>query len=223
MSCTSPALAAQAHKPKPRCVVPKGWQVVVRDAQVVVILYQADLMQEYRYCNYAYYRRGFRLLVRGDEHCCSATSPRVDGVFLSDLLYHLTTSVDSPECNSRGEPVASSTVYAVDTRTGHTESVSEDAGAITSALFSPAGVGAWIVTDYPCDLSGPRTRHESLKVFSFHTRAVTTLDNGDPGETQASAASLANLELYQCAAGCAPNTTVVAWTHDGAWRYAQVS
>ena len=47
------------------------------------------------------------------------------------------------------------------------------------------------------------------------TGREVTLDTGARGD-------LANPQLYQCAAGCAPGTTVVAWTHDGAWRYASV-
>jgi hypothetical protein len=66
-------------------------------------------------------------------------------------------------------------------------------------------------------------RTETLQSFSFRTDAVTTLDTNDPGELTTSPPSLGNLQLYQCAAGCPANTVEVAWTHDGIWRYAQVS
>jgi hypothetical protein len=32
-----------------------------------------------------------------------------------------------------------------------------------------------------------------------------------------------NLQLYQCAVGCRPGTTVLAWTHDGVWRYTTIN
>jgi hypothetical protein len=98
----------------------------------------------------------------------------------------------------------------------------QGAGAITSAKLSPSGVGAWMLTDTPCMTSG-NPRYETLEAFSFDSGAVTTLDTGDPDETTSSAPSLANLQLYQCGAGCPTDTAVVAWTHDGTWRYKQVS
>jgi hypothetical protein len=88
---------------------------------------------------------------------------------------------------------------------------------------APPGVGAWILThDDQCPLAGDQ-RSETLQAGSFRTGAVTTLDTGDPGETISSPPSLTNLELYQCDGSCPANTAVVAWTHDGTWRYQQVS
>jgi hypothetical protein len=83
-------------------------------------------------------------------------------------------------------------------------------------------VGAWILTYTECPFIGDQ-QTETLQSFSFRTGAVTRLDTGDPGETTGSPLSLANLQLYQCATGCPANTVVVAWTHDGTWRYEQVS
>jgi hypothetical protein len=55
--------------------------------------------------------------------------------------------------------------------------------------------------------------------------AVVTI--GNAGETLDTAwpdpTALANLQLYDCAAACAPNTVVVAWTDNGQQRYAQAS
>jgi hypothetical protein len=213
--------------PPPPCAVPQGWQTVASDPQVIVILHQPDNpIQEFRYCNYANSSRGFQLLVRNDDGNFlggEATYSTVDGVALSYILYHSTTVVDSPECNALGLPAESSTVYAVDTTSGKTASLDQGGGGIASALLSPPGVGAWILSNTPCDPIAPSARSESLKVFSFRTAAVTTLDSGDPGEMPGSPPSLGNLELYQCGAGCPANTVVVAWTHDGAWRYAQAS
>lgn len=207
--------------PPPACAVPAGSHVVAGDAEVAVTFDG----QEYRYCDYAVPNRGFQLLVRNDAGCGfigpTATCATIDGVALSDIMYHTSTAVDSPACGGPN-PITdgSSTVFAVDTATGNSLTLDQGSGGITSAGLSPPGVAAWIRTAAPCMVGGnPRT--EALKSFSFHTGAVTSLDTGDPGETNNSPPSLANLQLYECAATCSADTVVVAWTHDGSWRYEQ--
>lgn len=207
----------------PACPVPAGSHVVASNGEVVVIFDG----EEYRYCDYPEPRRGFQFLVR-DDNCGGAalggTCVTIDGVALSDILYHATTFDDSPVCNGFGTPVRSSVVYAVDAASGKAVTLDQGGGTIASAGLSPVGVGAWIRTEVPCTPSPSPSGHprsESLKSVSLRSGGVTTLDTGDPGETDRSSPSLANLQLYQCAAGCPANTVVVAWTHDGAWRYQQ--
>jgi hypothetical protein len=62
----------------------------------------------------------------------------------------------------------------------------------------------------------PDSGSNGQTVDAMTTTNVEFLDTTSDGET------LANLQLYGCAAGCAPNTTVVAWTHSSQQRYAQV-
>ena len=211
--------------PTPACAVPAGSQVVASDAEVVVIM----TSQDYRYCDYAEPSRGFQRLVNTEraEGCAIIGTPaecaQIDGVALSYILYHTWTAVDSPACGGPN-PVTdgSSTVYGVDATSGKTVTLAQGAGGVTSAGISAPGVSAWILTYDECPLAGGNTRTETLGSYSFRTGGVTTLDSGDPGETTTSAPSLANLQLYQCASGCSGSTAVVAWTHDGTWRYEQV-
>jgi hypothetical protein len=212
--------------PTPACAVPAGWQSVASDADLVVIREQ-DPSGEYRYCDYAQPSRGFQFLAR-DEFCGvigpSETCSTIDGVALSYILYHTSTAVDSPACGGPNPTRdGSSAVFAVDTTSGKTVTLVQGAGGITSAGLSPPGVGAWILFSEPCQATGPIPRTETLGAYSFRTGAVTTLDSGDPGDTTGSPPSLANLQLYRCASGCPDDTAVVAWTHDGASRYQQVS
>ena len=144
----------------------------------------------------------------------------MDGVARSYLLYHSADVIDSPGCGALG--TTASNVYAVDTNSGHTEHLWGGEGIVTSALTAPTGVGAWLVNNSPCPFVGPQVRQEALHAFDFATGAVTTLDSGDPNENPSAPVSLANLQVYPCSAGCPANRTVVAWTHDGAQRYAQV-
>lgn len=211
--------------PNPACAVPAGSQVIASDAEVVVIMTSRD----YRYCDYAEPSRGFQRLVNTErtEGCSIIGTPaecaQIDGVALSYILYHTWAAADSPACGGPN-PITdgSSTVYGVEATSGNTLTLAQGPGGITSAGLSAPGVGAWILTHAPCMVSGnPRT--ETLDSYTFRTGAVTTLDTGDPGETTSSPPSLANLQLYQCASGCSGNTAVVAWTHDGTWRYEQVS
>jgi hypothetical protein len=211
--------------PTPACAVPAGSQVVASDTEVIVII----TSQDYRYCDYAEPSRGFQRLVNTErtEGCAIIGTPaecaQIDGVALSYILYHTWTAADSPACGGTN-PITDggSTVYGVDATSGNTVTLAQGPGGITSAGLSAPGVGAWLLTHAPCMVSGnPRT--EMLESYSFRTGAVTTLDTGDPGETAGSPPSLANLQLYQCASGCSGSTAVVAWTHDGTWRYEQVS
>lgn len=220
---TAPALPP-IPQPRP-CIVAAGWKVVASDAQVVVVLNQPDWpIQEYRYCNYAHSALGFQLLAHNDDGPLlggQATLTTVDAVALSYLVYDSGTTVDSPICG--GPRIVTSDVYALDTNSGRSEHLWQGSGKVASASLAPTGVGAWLINDTPCQGIGPpEPRDESLQAFDFATATVTTLDTGDPNETPGSPFSIANLELYPCATGCPANTTVIAWTHDGAWRYAQV-
>jgi hypothetical protein len=225
---TAPSPPQPPQAPAPvACAVPAGWKAAASDAEVVVIQNQSDYpSQEYRYCDYAQASRGFQLLIHNDT--CDLqpvdTCTTVDGVALSTILYHTSVATDSPACGGPS-PITdgSSTVYATDARSGRTMTLAQGPGGITAAGFSSPGVGAWILTAADCPVAGGNEQTETLQAYSVRTGAVMTLDTGDPGETTGTPRSLANLELYECDAGCPAGTAIVAWTHDGTWRYAQVS
>ena len=131
------------------CAVPRGWKVVVSNAQVVVILHQPTYpIQQYRYCNYARSGQGFRLFAwHDDSHYLGgyAIYTTVLGLARAYLLYQSTTYVDSPYCNGTGNPARSSQTYVLDTGLGITKTVPQGSGEITSALLSPTGLVASIV------------------------------------------------------------------------------
>jgi hypothetical protein len=210
------------------CAVPAGWKVVAEDGDLVVIeeSNQPALTDEDRYCSYGNPRGGFRTLFTNDEHIQAVvTGSKLDGVASDYILYDTATAFDSPACGGPQATEGSSVLYAVNAVSGQTETLGQGAGAVTAAGISAPGVAAWILTADQCPFfSQPNPqRSETLQAFSFRTGSVTTLDSGDPGEAAFSSPSLASLQLYQCAAGCSANTVEVAWTHDGRWRYAQVS
>ena len=78
-------------------------------------------------------------------------------------------------------------------------------------LLTSTGVAAWRADR--CT-SGPV---EDIEALDSNTDQVATVD------TAAAYGVLDNLQLYQCAAGCRPGTTVLAWTHDGVWRYTTIN
>jgi hypothetical protein len=226
-SFTGTAPSRPQPPPPPACAVPAGWTAVASDAELIVIEARpSEPTQEYRYCDYAESSRGFRLLAHSDS--CDLepvdTCSTIDGVARSYILYHTSTASDSPACGGPNPTTdGTSTMYAVDARSGNTMTLAHSVGGITAAGVSPPGVAAWIFTHDQCPYTGGNQRTQTLQSYSFRTGAVTTLDTGDPGETTSSPPSLANLQLYQCSADCPANTIVLAWTHDRTWRYEQVS
>jgi hypothetical protein len=80
-----------------------------------------------------------------------------------------------------------------------------------SLLLSPSGVAAWIThSTSALGLTG-----SFLRVLSLSSGEATV--DQDP-----STSALADVELFRCTAGCAPNTTIVAWTNGGTQRYTTV-
>lgn len=223
-SGTTPAVSP-LPQPTP-CALPAGSTLVASDAQLVVAASAvSDYVQEIRYCNIAQASLGFRLLAQNNsaaELGGSTTITTVDGVAGANLLYHTGGTVDSPACG--GVQIVSSAMDVLNTSSGATQQLWQGSGEITSASLAPTGVGAWLVdaNNFFCEFGTNPARQESLDAYDPGTGAVTTLDTGDSNETVGSPATLGNLELYPCAAGCSATTTVVAWTHDGTWRYAQV-
>jgi hypothetical protein len=198
LSGWSNATAAARSRP---CSAPHAWRVVASDSDAVVIR-SHDQYPTYRYCLRPDHR--FRLLF----HILSPGSPApVSG---PPSLRHLSLLrlrgpyVMFAELDSTGY-----TIVLWDLRkswlAGSNVASPPAQASPSTVLLSPTGVAAWIA---PGDDIGKQGAFETLDVLSG-TSTMVVLDNG--GQYQSDA--LGNLALYGCAAGCAPNATVVAWTH----------
>ena len=119
-------------------------------------------------------------------------------------------------------------LWIVDSLTGRSnvDSFAAPSTALTGPfVLSPSGVAAWIPSGG--FVSGGGATLES-SVIALTLTATKTLDQyrglGTPPLVHQGLGTspFSNLQLYDCAAGCAPNTTIVAWTYNGAQRYAKV-
>lgn len=86
-------------------------------------------------------------------------------------------------------------------------------GPIAGYLLTPTGIAAWRDDHCAEDIYSPV---EDIEALDSSSGQVTTLD------TASTYGVLANLQLYECEGGCMPDTAVVAWTDNGAWRYSTI-
>jgi hypothetical protein len=212
-----PADASGRHKPG--CVVPQGWRVVARDRVAVVARGQGigpdgTPAPAWRYCARSSGR--FRLLVQ--ESDMGGVGGRgfpdvVVGVLLAGRYVGYTAGGED-----RGENVTW-WVTVVDTQTNlRTMSADGQEGSDASPLLlSPTGWAAWIWVVSP----SYGTHTGEVRAMRSGGRDVL-LDSASVGSSRVSD-YLADLQLYGCLGGCAPTTTVVGWTHSGAWRYARLA
>jgi hypothetical protein len=123
----------------------------------------------------------------------------------------------------------SSTLHVWNLRTRHAARAIEDdptgacfgpfgsatGGDFVSAgyLLAGSGVAAWKTDRCAASTAGPL---EDIEALNSSTGQVITLDSSSTRD------ALANLQLYQCAGGCSPSATVVAWTRDGSSRYTTI-
>jgi hypothetical protein len=103
-----------------------------------------------------------------------------------------------------------------DTRTNRNNHLQPGGTVLSLPAFalSPRGVAAEIVLSSPNGVP-PQPVAATIKALTLGTIDYD-LDGGQQSD-------LGNLQLYDCAAGCAPNDVVVSWMHSGAQRYAQVA
>lgn len=208
LCASSPAVA---HRRKP-CAVPRSWTVVAHDRQAIVIAQRHKQQPAYDYCNRAV-RSGWRGLVRPSPESFVSffqpASPLLAGRYLAFALV--------------SEPPQPSSIELWDTRSGQ-HTVLTDGGfvagfSLPTLLLSPHGVAAAIdVTSRYTDQLGQHVAQPpvaSITALTLHTQQG--LDSASPP------AAIANLQLYDCSAGCPPNTTIVAWTNSGQQRYSQIS
>jgi hypothetical protein len=126
--------------------------------------------------------------------------------------------------SGRGPPAASE-IDILNVRTGRTarSAIEETLTDATPLLLSPSGTAAWIwiVEENP---AGPSPRQtDMVQVLIARSRRFLTLDTAPHPGNNLAVLKLANLQLYECAGGCGPTATVVAWTDHGSWRYAPIS
>ena len=106
------------------------------------------------------------------------------------------------------QPVGSGYLLTLqDVQTGKGIQIGEtQLGPVPPLVLSPRGVAVWIVT------------RQFTQIEALTIAGPESLDYGPDPSTV-----MANLALYNCAAGCAHNAVIVAWTDNGQQRYAQVS
>ena len=88
-------------------------------------------------------------------------------------------------------------------------------------LLDASGIAAWHTGQ--CSSSGIRTEYIAALNENSGEQAILDQISQQGFAPNFLTGVLANLQLYECAGGCATPTSVVAWTHSGTWRYAQVS
>lgn len=217
--CGSPAVARthrHPHKPRPHCAVPSGWHVVTSGAEAVVIKSNANRPRpggfgsgpEFRYC--PRHVGTFRLLTRTDVYNYPPPAGDPNEAFdISVAGHYLAYAVISSD-----KQAGYLQARLVDVTTARTVVVPDptSSGCCTDLGLSPTGVVAGLAF---IPAPGYQTAGNS-DVLVYSAGKTTVLDTAKEGD-------LADVQLYQCASGCAPNTTVVAWTHSGAWRYARVN
>jgi hypothetical protein len=189
--------SAAAHLHHKLCAIPRGWQLAAQNRYVVVDMERGQRYPAYDRCDLIV-GRWRTMIAAGSEQ---VTGP-VYGLKLAGRFVAYETTYRWP-------------LWVWDARTGRNNHSPPAPGDMVRAfLLSPNGVAARLTTYF---LEGPagRSARMALEVMTLHTWSRPALD--EP------LGSLANLQLYDCAAGCPPNTTIVAWTDNGQQQYAKVS
>lgn len=203
---TWPATQADAGT-KRNCSVPRGWRVVARDSYAVVIR-NTQTYPTYRYCSRA----------RGRFRPLASTGPANP-----NLTFQTTPqTIDSLQLRGRyiayswvlGSPGFEVDLFNAVTGRRVSHPVAAGVGELVSGIvLSRNGLVAWIWDGNDPTATGDH-RWEELDALTLNHS--TQLDYAVAGR-------LEDLQLWDCAASCAPMTTLVAWTEDGAQRYAQVT
>jgi hypothetical protein len=199
----SGSAAAHSHN---ACAVPRGWALVAQDRYAVVIRQRGEQQPAYKYCA----RRSNRFApvassLLGERW--SVVAVRLSGRYIG----YETQATTGP----------SYALWLSDVQTGarsYTYTVDPTLPPAPEFALSPNGVAAWIVDSAAAAPDAPDPA-PMLQVLTASMIGATTLDSSPPD----SAPVLANLQLYDCATGCAPNTVIVAWTHNGQQRFAPIS
>ena len=195
LSIGQPASAGAAAARR-GCRIQHGWKIVAQDSYAVVALTGGAEFQS-SYCSRAQGR--FRPLPV-PYPCCFQLRGRYVAV------------ESSPQLD------------LIDTSTGKENGLGGGPGAICSTtgfatnppfVLSPNGIAARIVTY--CSRVSSESDVEVVPIRGTPFRADSV------GLTPTSSNPFANLALYDCAAGCGPGSTIVAWTNNGSPRYTVVN
>jgi hypothetical protein len=213
LAAASAAPAKAAHRAKPRCMLPAGWRVVTQNRQTVVIRQRHKPEPVYEYCNRAV-RSGWRQLTMTSLNSTGSffepASPLLAGRYLAFAWVM--------------EPPQGSAIELWDTRSGQHNSLTVGgfvaSFSLPTLLLSPNGVAAAIDVSSRYMIEGGQYVAQppgaSVDVLTLQSKEQN-LDGASPPS------QIANLQLYDCAAGCTPNTTTVAWTNGGQQHYAQIT
>jgi hypothetical protein len=214
-----PATAAPARLGHHPCAVPRGWAVIDHDRQATVIRdrpsAQSGYVISYRFCVRASGK--YQFLIRTGT-CCAELGGQIqptgspNGVFGFALAGHY-LGFDAL-WSSRGSS-ATALVGLTDLdrqRTYWSDEIIDPYEGIPAPLVSSNGAAVWLMGEASVALQSPDT-----DVIGVITPAGSSqLDSAPIG-------TLAELELYRCAAGCSGDTTIITWTHGGSRRYAAIT
>jgi len=217
-----PGLAAgkpksTTHRPA-RCSVPTGWSLVGRDAQAIVITRSRVGVGQWSYCVRATGNTRPLVTAVDNPYTVGDMGPpdRVFSVLLAgryaafgamweghDQDIYVTITVRDLLAAGR----ASELIDGVYNNNGC--GVPNPAGF----LLSPTGVAAWHLAT--CWSGFGQPPDELIQALDARTGWRATLDAASPG-------GLSALQLFQCAAGCTPGTTIAIWMHEGVPRSARI-
>lgn len=195
--------------PKARCAVPRGWRVMMHDRQVVLIARRHRQYSPFDYCNRTT-RAGWRVLIK------LGSSSGFDPSLLRLAGRYVAYGIVMP-------PPSSSSIELWDTRTGQHNALPFGGGTVTlpsvpALLLSPSGVAAAVVVTqyYTGEPKYPGPPFATVVALGIHIEGQNVDSAGPPSE-------IAGLQLYDCATACAANSVIMAWTHAGAQRYAEIT
>ena len=228
-SGSGPAAAAKHTSPSD-CAVPRGWRLVGRDNRSVVIgkfvATPAALDQGKVLWDFCLRPRGrFRRLTTVTE---GPYSYSVGGVKLAGLYFGYWAAQGYHGAN------VYATLYLWRLAPRHVANATYDdtsgdcyepfgspgdpnrlppgfPGVPAGYLLTATGIAAWRADR--CAYTKPV---EDIEALDSNTGQRATLDSASTHGV------LANLQLYRCATGCLPGTTVVAWTHDKVRRHRKI-
>jgi hypothetical protein len=194
--------ATHPHHHHP-CAIPRGWKLVARDSYAVVIRQRNVQQPAYEFCSRLAGFSGAGRFRRVANTLFTESWPVVALQLRGHYIAYETEATTSPGY----------ALWLADTRTGvhvYTYTINPTLPPPPVFVLSPNGVTAWIVYS-----SSPVKNAPGQTMLQALTGAGSTVLDSDP--------ALANLALYDCAASCPSNTTIVAWTNNGQQRYAEVS
>jgi hypothetical protein len=200
-----PAAAGASNHHRP-CAAHRHWVIAAQDSFAVVARLPDRGGATYDYCS-----RTKGRWVRMTPGQSSPDYGEVEALRLAGryVAYETVAAIATPAflCDtSTGQQQVEAKYRVVDASAGPNENFP---ASDPDFLLSPTGVVARI--------------DKGLLAYPPGAVEALTLDGSVTLDTAGAPSDLANLQIYNCAAGCARNATVVAWTNSGVQRYAEVT